>query len=243
MVRRIGGRGGGESWAASLLWVGMVECCLVVGVAGFVKGEPVSESGDVVELDELFVHDVVLGACISAILFEDRGQVPALEFAQTADNGAGAMGSASTHDHERVDGGVEDELEGVGDGLFGDCIERGGVLDAEVVEVDRVEQQELLELEAGGVWGEPEEGVEAEALDEVEAQLGGLAGPEERALDESEVGGRDELEGGLAEPGGEMGQRVEEALLLLGVFCWSGLWGWCLWVLLCLGWGWCWLGE
>lgn len=81
------------------------------------------ESGDVVKLDKLFVHNVMLSAGVSAIFLKDGGQVPALQFAQTSNDRASAMRATATHDHEGVDGGVQNQLERLCDGFFGDCVE------------------------------------------------------------------------------------------------------------------------
>lgn len=145
----------------------------------------------------LFVHDAHLGPGVTTVLFEDGREVPPLELAEAANDGARAMASEAAHDEDGVRLGVDEQLERLENHFFRDRIPGiGSVQDAEMVEGDLARGAELDKGRVGVVGGEEDDAGQEELVEEGEAGRVRLAAAVEVLLDHAKVGRRDEHGGG-----------------------------------------------
>ena len=68
-------------------------------------------------------HDFAAG--ISAVLFQDAGEVPSLELAKASDHGAGVVPTEVTADEDRVVRGIENALQRTHHRLLRERVQRG----------------------------------------------------------------------------------------------------------------------
>ena len=147
------------------------------------------------ELDELLVHEPVLGTCVTSVLFEYRCQVPPLQLAQAPNHCACPVSAKIAHDEQRVSGRLQEQTKPFEDGLLGDGLPRIALPSNILAEVDQVDllvfdpcEQRARQL----VGCQVDYGAQVQLLKEWEVEIVGLSGAKQVVFDHPKILRRDQ---------------------------------------------------